>query len=96
MIYKAYKFRLRPNKEQGNLILKTIGSSRFVFNHFLDLWNTEYNATGKGLSYSKCSACVYRLKSPLCPDGWFQPIRTWVPVIPKESLINYCYLFLMP
>ena len=62
MVYKAYKFRLKPNKEQENLILRTIGSSRFVFNHFLDLWNSEYKATGKGLSYSKCSAMLPELK----------------------------------
>ena len=29
-IYKSYKFRMYPNKEQEELINKTIGSSRFV------------------------------------------------------------------
>lgn len=33
--HKAYKFRIYPNKEQATLINKTIGSVRFVFNHFL-------------------------------------------------------------
>lgn len=33
---KAYKFRIYPNKEQINLINKTIGCARFVFNYFLD------------------------------------------------------------
>ncbi len=35
MVNKAYKFRLYPNKKQTELIHKTIGSSRFVFNFFL-------------------------------------------------------------
>ena len=35
-IYKAYKFRMYPNKEQEELINKTIGSFRFVYNYFLD------------------------------------------------------------
>ncbi|WP_084185070.1 helix-turn-helix domain-containing protein, partial [Salinicoccus luteus] len=35
-IHKAYKFRLYPNKEQSILINKTIGCSRFVYNHFLN------------------------------------------------------------
>ena len=48
--YKAYQFRLYPNQEQTILIAKTIGCSRFVFNHILDLWNTTYAETGKGLS----------------------------------------------
>ena len=32
---KAYKFRLYPNKEQAELINKTIGCSRFVYNELL-------------------------------------------------------------
>jgi len=62
LTYKAYKFILKPNKMQEELILKTIGSSRFVFNYFLDLWNTAYKETGKGLSYSACSKQLPDLK----------------------------------
>ncbi len=32
---KAYKFRIYPNKKQMELINKTIGCSRFIFNFFL-------------------------------------------------------------
>ncbi|SEJ78790.1 Helix-turn-helix domain-containing protein, partial [Trichococcus ilyis] len=39
LIHKAYKFRIYPNQEQQILIAKTIGCSRFVFNHFLSEWN---------------------------------------------------------
>ncbi|SCM06763.1 Uncharacterized protein BCB44BAC_04315 [Bacillus cytotoxicus] len=35
LVNKAYKFRLDPNKEQEILIAKTIGCSRFEFNHFV-------------------------------------------------------------
>lgn len=35
LINKSYKFRIYPNKKQIELINKTIGSSRFVFNFFL-------------------------------------------------------------
>ena len=61
-IHKAYKFRLYPNKEQAILINKTIGCSRFVYNHFLNQWNETYKETGKGLSYGKCSAQLPFLK----------------------------------
>lgn len=61
-IHKAYKFRLYPNKEQSILINKTIGCSRFVYNHFLNQWNETYKETGKGLSYGKCSAQLPSLK----------------------------------
>ena len=36
LVNKAYKFRIYPNKKQIELINKTIGCSRFVFNFFLD------------------------------------------------------------
>lgn len=61
-IHKAYKFRLYPNKEQSILINKTIGCSRYIYNHFLNQWNEVYKETGKGLSYGKCSAQLPILK----------------------------------
>ncbi|MFE5131716.1 RNA-guided endonuclease TnpB family protein [Bacillus mobilis] len=56
MINKAYKFRIYPNQAQAILINKTIGCSRFVFNHFLSLWDHAYKKKGKGLTYGTCSA----------------------------------------
>lgn len=35
LVNKAYKFRIYPNKKQTELINKTIGCTRFVFNFFL-------------------------------------------------------------
>ena len=35
-IYKSYKFRMYPNKFQEELINKTIGSCKFIYNYFLD------------------------------------------------------------
>ena len=32
---KGYKFRIYPNKEQSNLIQKTFGSVRFLYNRML-------------------------------------------------------------
>lgn len=62
MIHKAYKFRIYPNQAQAILINKTIGCSRFVFNHFLSLWNHTYKETGKGLTYGTCSAKLPAMK----------------------------------
>jgi len=36
-MYKAYKFRMYPSIEQIELIHKTFGSTRFVYNYFLNL-----------------------------------------------------------
>ncbi|MDT3498547.1 helix-turn-helix domain-containing protein, partial [Bacillus toyonensis] len=62
MINKAYKFRIYPNQAQTTLINKTIGCSRFVFNHFLSLWDNVYKETGKGLTYGACSAKLPAMK----------------------------------
>ncbi|CAI8886081.1 hypothetical protein KOY_04507 [Bacillus cereus VDM021] len=56
LVNKAYKFRIYPNKEQEILIAKTMGCTRFVFNHFLALWNDTYKETGKGLTYPVSSS----------------------------------------
>ncbi|MCM3761011.1 IS200/IS605 family element RNA-guided endonuclease TnpB [Alkalihalobacillus oceani] len=65
MVNKAYKFRIYPNKEQEVLIAKTIGCSRFVFNHFLAKWDDAYKETGKGLTYNLCSSQLTQLKKEL-------------------------------
>ncbi|MCL1703525.1 IS200/IS605 family element RNA-guided endonuclease TnpB [Lysinibacillus sp. Bpr_S20] len=44
---------------------KTIGCSRFVFNHFLGKWNDVYKETDKGLTYNACSAQLPQLKMEL-------------------------------
>ncbi|EJQ37579.1 hypothetical protein IEE_05138 [Bacillus cereus BAG5X1-1] len=62
LVNKAYKFRIYPNKQQEIVIAKTIGCSRFVFNHFLALWNDTYKEVGKGLTYLSCSAKLTQLK----------------------------------
>lgn len=62
-IHKAYRFRIYPTKKQAELINKTIGCSRFVFNHFLATWNDTYKETGKGLTYYTCSSRLPALKS---------------------------------
>src|SRR5690625_911278 len=62
-IHKAYCFRIYPTKKQTELIKKTIGCSRFVFNHFLAIWQDTYKETGKGLTYHSCSSKLPSLKN---------------------------------
>ena len=46
----GYKFRIYPNKEQEELILKTFGSCRFVYNHFLAERISLYENDKKSIS----------------------------------------------
>ena len=53
-ILKGYVFRMYPTKEQEQLINKTIGCCRFIYNHFLDDKIKEYKKTGKSkLAYDQ-------------------------------------------
>ncbi len=45
--HKGYKFQIYPTKEQEILIAKTIGCSRFVFNHFLSKWDAAHEAPAR-------------------------------------------------
>lgn len=57
MANKAYLYRIYPTKEQGDLIQKTFGCVRFVYNHFLNDRITEYKENGKSLSFfQQCRA----------------------------------------
>ena len=49
-ILKGYVFRLYPTKEQEQLINKTIGCARFIYNYFLDDKIKEYKIAGKSKS----------------------------------------------
>lgn len=59
---KAYKYRIYPNKKQKELIAKTFGCCRFVYNYFLDLKINEYKNNGKSLSYYDTSKLLTQLK----------------------------------
>lgn len=50
MIQKAYKFRLYPNATQRELIDKTIGCCRFVYNYYLNQRITTYKENSITLS----------------------------------------------
>ena len=47
--YKAYRFRLYPNKEQEELLGRTFGCCRFIYNRMLADKIEEYKKTGKML-----------------------------------------------
>ena len=60
--HKAYKVRLYPDKAQAELINRTLGSARFVYNHFLARRIAAYKETGKGLSYKETNRQLTLLK----------------------------------
>ena len=61
-IYKAYKLRLYPNLEQTILISKNIGTSRFIYNYFLDKKENYYKETKTNLSLKTMKHMLVELK----------------------------------
>ncbi len=47
IVYKAYKFKLNPTKEQTILLNKSFGSSRFIYNYYLDKKKSMYEKDNK-------------------------------------------------
>lgn len=76
MAEKAYKYRIYPNKKQQELIQKTFGCVRFVYNYFLDKRKTEYEKNNKSLSYNDMSKMLTQLKKEL----------VWLKEPDKDSL----------
>lgn len=61
-IYRSKKFRIYPNKEQQDIIDKTLGACRFVYNYGLAMIDNAYYKHGITLKWVDVSAAITRLK----------------------------------
>lgn len=73
-IFRTYKFRLKPNTEQRELLAKHFGCARFVYNHFLGERQTEYKETGKSSNYYEQAAKLTKLKNGDCE--WLKEVNS--------------------
>lgn len=67
----SYKFRLYPNSEQKNQILRTFGCCRFVWNYYLAKRKEVYEQDGKTLNYYDCAGDMTQLKKSL---AWLREV----------------------
>lgn len=65
LIFRAYKYRLYPTKEQEEQIRRTFGCCRFVYNHFLAVRRDAYEADKTSISFNECSRRLTALKQEL-------------------------------
>lgn len=75
---KAYKFRIYPNKKQKEIIAKTFGCCRFVYNHYLAKKIALYKTSNTTLTYNQCCSDLTQLKNELI----------WLKEVDKFSLQN--------
>lgn len=62
---KAYKYRIYPNEKQKEIIAKTFGCCRFVYNKYLAQRIELYQTSKESLSYAECSKAMTKLKDEL-------------------------------
>ena len=62
---KSYKYRIYPNKTQQELIQKTFGCVRFVYNYYLDKRIKAYQENKTSLNYYDCCKDLTSLKKEL-------------------------------
>ena len=61
----SYRFRIYPTKEQKELIQRTFGCCRFVYNRFLAMRIAIYKETGTTMNYYSCSNALTPMKKDL-------------------------------
>lgn len=62
---KAYKYRIYPNKKQREIIAKTFGCCRFVYNKYLAKRIELYEQNKESFSYVQCANDMKNLKTEL-------------------------------
>ena len=75
---RAYKFRIYPNKKQKEILAKTFGCCRFVYNHYLAKRIDLYKTSNTTLTYNQCCSDLTQLKKELI----------WLKEVDKFSLQN--------
>ena len=69
----SYKFRLYPNREQINLIERTFGSCRYVYNHYLAMRQEVYQTSGESFNYYACCRDLTLIKQ-LDETSWLREV----------------------
>ena len=64
-VEKAYKYRIYPNKNQKEIIAKTFGCCRFVYNTYLAKRIEMYEKNKETFTYVQCANDMKKLKSEL-------------------------------
>ncbi len=78
MLTKAYRYRFYPTEEQAQLLARTFGCVRFVYNWGLRLKTDAYYQEGKRLYYDALSAQLTVLKR--------QPETVWLNEVSSVAL----------
>jgi len=79
---KAYKYRFFPTTEQAELLAKSFGCVRYVYNSILDWRSKEYTQNGNKINYSASSKRLTELKKE---TEWLKEVSS---VVLQQALRN--------
>lgn len=65
LVERAYRYRIYPNKRQKEIIAKTFGCCRFVYNYYLSKRKEIYQNDKTTFTYYMCANDLTKLKLEL-------------------------------
>jgi transposase len=80
MVERAYKYRFYPTAEQENLLRRTMGCVRLVYNKALATKTEGWYQRQERIDYKQTSRNMVRNRSPLAPlikGGWGDSDAAW-------------------
>lgn len=88
---KTFRYRIYPNKKQKELIKKTFGCTRFVYNYFLSKRKEIYESESRNMRFPECSRELTKLKQQL---EWLkEPDKCALQNTLKDLDKAYCNFF---
>ena len=75
---KGFEYRIYPSQKQQQLLARTFGCSRWVFNRFLEEKIRVFKETRQSLSYSDCCRMLTQLKK--------QDSNAWLAEVENKAL----------
>ena len=79
-MFKAFKFRLKPSKEQEQQLIEWVGASRWLWNYYLKLNQDTYERTKKFVFKHEMITSLPELKKE----------NEWLKKIPSQALQQKC------
>src|SRR5215471_10975536 len=81
---RAYRYRCYPTPSQRQMLARTFGCARFVYNWGLTLLTEAYRARGDHVFYKDTSAALPQLKGQ--PDyGWLNEVSC----VPTQQALRH-------
>lgn len=86
MIFKAYKYRLYPTKEQEELLTKHFGCIRYIYNWGLNYKTIYYKETGKNIRYMHFTSKNGALSKLKKENEWLKEVNSQSLISALENL----------